>query len=97
MAHRMEPLHGSMTGHTNKRRRSDDNVQEQDPDDVHQRSQNYAFMLQSLIRMIQQHLLLSDDNKQSRARESLELVHGTAAVGDDNMICIWLEDIHNEH
>ena len=54
-------------------------------------------MLQNLMRMIQQHLLLSDDNIQSRAQESLDLVRGTATVREDNRICIWLEDVRDEH
>ena len=97
VAHRIEPLHGSMTGHTKKRQRSDDNDQQQDPDEVHQKSQNYALMLQNLMHMLQQHLLLSDDNIQSRAQKSLDLVGGTATESEDNMICIWLEDVRDEH
>ena len=67
MAHRIQPLHGSMHAHTKKRHRSDDEVQQQDHDEVQLRSQNYAFMLHNLMVMIQEYLLLRDDDKQSGA------------------------------
>ena len=92
MAHRIQPLHGSMHAHTKKRRRSGHEVQQQDPNDVHQKSQNYAFMLHNLMVMIQEYLLLSDDNKQRGALNSLHLVGSTAQLHEDNRICIWLED-----
>ena len=60
--------------------------------DVRQRSQNYAFMLHNLMAMIQEYLLLSDDNEQSGALNSLRLVGSTAQRREDNRICIWLED-----
>ena len=80
MAHRIQPLRGSMRGHTKKRNRSDHEVQQQEHDDVQQRSQNYAFMLHNLMVMIQEYLLLSDDNKQR----------------GEHRICIWLEDVWSE-
>ena len=59
-------------------------------------AQNYAFMLQNLMVMIQEYLLLSDDDKQSGALKSLELVRSTAQLRTDNRICIWLEDVWSE-
>ena len=96
MAHRIQPLHGSMHAITKKRHRSDNEVQQQVHDDVQQRSQNYAFMLHNLMAMIQEYLLLSDDNKQSGALNSLHLVGSTAQLHEDNRICIWLEDVWSE-
>ena len=43
--------------------------------------------------MIQEYLLLSDDNKQRGAQNSLRLVCSTAQLREDNRICIWLEDV----
>ena len=96
MAHRIQPLHGSMHAITKKRHRSDNEVQQQVHDDVEQRSQNYAFMLHNLMAMIQEYLLLSDDNEQSGALNSLHLVGSTAQLHEDNRICIWLEDVWSE-
>ena len=93
MAHRIETLPGSISAHTKKRPRSDHEVQQQVHDDVQQRSQNYAFMLHNLMVMIQEYLLLSDDNKQRGALNSLHLVGSTAQLNEDNRICIWLEDV----
>ena len=45
------------------------------------------------MHMIQDYLLLSDDNTQRGALNSLRLVHSTAQLCEDNRICIWLEDI----
>ena len=78
MAHRIEPLTGSMRAHTKKRQRSHDDCQKQVYDDVRERSQDYAFMLHNLMRMIQDYLLLSDTDKQEP---------------EENRICIWLEDV----
>ena len=96
VAHRIQPLHGSMHAHTKKRHRSDHEVQQQVHDDVQQRSQNYAFMLHNLMVEIQEYLLLSDDDKQRGALKSLELVGSTAQLCEDNRICIWLEDVWSE-
>ena len=96
MAHRIQPLHGSMRRHTKKRNHSDHEVQQQEHDDVQQRSENYKFMLHDLMVMIQEYLLLSDDNKQSGALNSLRLVGSTAQRQEDNRICIWLEDVWSE-
>ena len=82
--------------YTKQRHRSDNEVQQQVHDDVHQRSQNYAFMLHNLMVMIQEYLLLSDDNKQRGALNSLHLVGSTAQLREDNRICIWLEDVWSE-
>ena len=92
VAHRIEPLPGSMRAHTKKRPRSDHEVQQQVHDDVQQRSQDYAFMLHNLMVMIQEYLLLSDDDKQRGAVKSLELVGSTAQLSQDNRICIWLKE-----
>ncbi len=86
MAHRIQPLPGSMYAHTRKRYRYD----------VQQRSRNYAFMLQNLMVMIQDYLLLSDNDEQRGALKSLELVGSTAQLREDSRICIWLEDVWNE-
>ena len=59
-------------------------------------AQNYAFMLQNLMVMIQEYLLLSDDDKQRGALNSLDLVGSTAQLREDNRICIWLEDVWSE-
>ena len=89
VAHRIQPLHGSMHAHTKIRHRSDE-VEQQ----VH--VQNYAFMMRDLMVMIQEYLLLSDDDKQRGALTSLELVGSTAQLRENNRICIWLEDVWSE-
>ena len=86
MAHRIQPLHGSMHTHTKKR--------PHDAQEVH--AQNYASMLHNLMVTIQDYLLLSDDNEQRGALKSLELVGSTAQLREDNRICIWLEDVWSE-
>ena len=96
VAHRIQPLHGSMHAHTKKRHRSDDELQQQVHNDVQERSQNYAFMLHNLMATIQDYLLLSDDDKQRGALKSLELVGSTAQLREDNRICIWLKDVRSE-
>ena len=53
-------------------------------------------MLHNLMVMIQEYLLLSDDNKQRGALNSLHLVGSTAQLQEDNKICIWLEDVWSE-
>ena len=83
VAHRIEPLHGSMHALTKKKAH--------DAQEDH--AENYASMLHNLMVAIQGYLLLSDDNEQTGAQTSLELVHSTAQVRDDNKICIWLEDV----
>ena len=67
-------------------------------DEVEQQvhAQNYAFMLHNLMVMIQEYLLLSDDDKQRGALNSLDLVGSTAQLREDNRICIWLEDVWSE-
>ena len=84
MAHRSQPLHGSMNAPTKKRHRDDDQGDH---------AQSYAFMLHSLMVSIQEYLLLSDDDKERRALKSLKLVNSTAQNRDDNRICIWLDDV----
>ena len=96
MAHRIQPLPGSMLAHTKKKKRSHDEFQQQVNDDVQERSQNYAFMLHNLMVVIQDYLLLSDDAKHSGALKSLDLVGSTAQLRQDNRICIWLEDVPRE-
>ena len=46
--------------------------------------------------MIQDYFLLSDDDKQRGALNSLDLVGITAQLREDNRICIWLEDVWSE-
>ena len=87
MAHRFEPLPGSMQAHTKKRHRNDVEQQSQ--------AKNYANMLHDLMVEIQEYLLLSDDDKQRGAVKSLELVGSTAQLRQDNRICIWLKDYIN--
>ena len=96
VAQRIQPLPGSMLAHTKKRHRSDDEVQQQVDDDVQQRSRNYAFILHNLMVMIQENLLLSDDNTQRGALESVDFLRSTAQLRQDNRICIWLEDVWSE-
>ena len=100
VAHRIQPLPGSMRSHTKKRYRRDDMVAPWRPfsaeDDVKERSQNYASMLHNLMVTIQEYLLLSDDDKERGALNSLNLVGSTAQLRDDNRICIWLEDVWNQ-
>ena len=79
-----------------KRHRSNDAVQQQDHDDVEEKCQNYAFMLDNLMDLIQENLLISDDNQHSGALNSLDLVGGTAQLNENNRICIWLEDVCSE-
>ena len=60
-------------------------------------ARNYRLMLTNLMVMIQEYLLLSDDDKQSGALKSLELVGSTAELREkrlreNNRICIWRED-----
>ena len=86
MAHRIQPLPGSMHAHTKKKDRDDQSVH----------AQNYAFMLHNLMGTIQEYLLLSDDDKQRGAQTSLELVGSTAEQREDNRICIWLEEVWSE-
>ena len=50
-------------------------------------------MLHNLMIMIQDYLLLSDDDKQRGALNSLNLVGSTAQLRKDNMNCVWLEDV----
>ena len=85
-----------MHAHTKKRHRSDDEVQQQVHGEVQQRAQNYAFMLHNLMVMIQEYLLLSDDNKQRGALNSLHLAGSIAQLREDNRFCIWLEDVWSE-
>ena len=96
MAHRIEPLPGSMQAHTKKRHRNDEDNQKLRSGSavVEQQSQakNYANMLHNLMVEIQEYLLLSDDDKQRGAEKSLELVRSTAQSRQDNRICIWLKD-----
>ena len=96
VAHRIEPCHGSMRAVTKKRQRSGNEVQEQVHDHAQQESQNYKSMLRDLMAMIQQYLLLSDNNKQCGALNSLKLVGSTAQQHEDYRICIWLEDVQSE-
>ena len=86
MAHRLQPLHGSINAHMLKRHCSDQMVS----------AQRYALMLHDLMVTIQNYLLLSDDNKQCGSLKSLELVGSTAQLREDNRICIWLEDVESE-
>ena len=46
--------------------------------------------------MIQEYLLLSDDDKQRGALNSLDLVGSTAQLREENRICVWLEDVWSE-
>ena len=50
-------------------------------------------MLHSLMSAIQDYLLVIDNNKEQGALESLALVNRTAKKKDDNVICVWLEEI----
>ena len=93
MAHRIQPLPGSMHAHTKKRHRSDDGVQQQVHDEVKESCQNYAYMLQNIMNMIQNYSLLSDDDEQRRALNSLDHVGGTGQLRENYRICIWLEDV----
>ena len=86
--HRFEPLHGSMRAYTKKRTHDDDGQQNVD-------AQNYGHMLSSLMATIQEFLVLSDDEIQRGAEESLKLVNRTAMCPDDNLICIWLQEVWN--
>ena len=86
VAHRIQPLHGSINAHTKKRPYDYQKVQ----------AQNYASMLHHLILTIQEYLLLSDDDERSGALKSLELVGSTPQQRSDNRICIWLEDVWSQ-
>ena len=85
MAHRIQPLRGSMNAHT-KTRRQDQCVH----------AQSYASMLHNLMDTIQNYLLLNDNDKERGALKSLELVDSTAQVREDNRLCIWLEDVQTQ-
>ena len=96
VAHRIEPLHGSMHAHTNKRQRANDEGKQQVHKAVQERAQDYAMMLHNLMSLIQEYLLLSDDDEHRGARSSLELVGSTAQLREHNRICIWLEELWSE-
>ena len=96
VAHRIQHLHGSMHAHTKQRQLSDDEVQQQLHDDVQQSSQHYVFMLHTLMVMIGENLLVSDDNKQHGALNSWDLVDSTAQLRQENTMYIWLEDVRSE-
>ena len=100
VAHRIQPLHGSMHAHTKKRHRDDEGNQQlwsrSDEDEQQEHAQNYAFMLHNLMVVIQDYLLLSDDDNRCGARSSLELVDSTARLREDNRICIWLQEVGSE-
>ena len=71
-----------------KRHRDDERNQQlrsrSDEDEQQEHAQNNAFMLRNLMVVIQDYLLLSDDDNQSGARSSLELVDSTARLREDN-------------
>ena len=46
--------------------------------------------------MIQEYLLLSDDNTQRGALNSVDFLGSTAQLRQDNRICIWLDDVWRE-
>ena len=54
------------------------------------------LLTHNLMVTIQEYLLVSDDDKQNGAHESLKLVGSTAEGREDNRICIWLEDVWSE-
>ena len=85
VAHRIQPLHGSMNAHT-KNNRQDQCVH----------AQSYASMLHNLMGAIQDYLLLNGNNKERGTLNSLELVDSTAEVREDNRICIWHEDVQTQ-
>ena len=87
MAHRIEPLHGTMNTHTKKKAHD---AQRGDP-------QSYAHMLSKVMAGIHEYLWLSYDNKKSRTLKSFKLVGSIARQRDDNMICICLQDAKSEH
>ena len=87
---------GIYGGADEKRYPFDDEDPQEVDNDVQQRCRNYALMLRSLMDMIQDYLLLSDDNTQRGALNSLHLVGSTAQLHEDNRICIWLEDVWSE-
>ena len=89
--HRIEPLHGTMHGHTKKRHREDEKRDEQI-----KQAQSYKNMLGDLMVEIKNYLFLIDSmTDDDGARNSLQLVNGTAQTREDNRICIWLKDIQD--
>ena len=84
VAHRIQPLHGSMNAHTKHRQ------------DQCVHAQSYASMLHNLMDTIQNYILLNDNDKERGALTSLELVDSLAQVREDNRICIWLEDVQTQ-
>ena len=87
---------GIYGGADEKRYPFDDEDPQEVDNDVQQRCRNYALMLRSLMDMIQDYLLLSDDNTQRGALNSLHLVGSIAQLREDNRICIWLEELWSE-
>ena len=85
MAHRIEPLLGST--HALTKQMYDDQIDY---------AQHYALLLHNLMVTIQEYLLASDDDKQTRAHESSMLEGSTVEGREDNRICIWLEDVWSE-
>ena len=94
VAHRFQPLPGSMRALTKKRNREDEGNQQWQSHEHEQRAnaQDYVHMLHNLQLGLQEYLLLSDDNQQSGALQSLALVCSTAEQREHNRICIWLDD-----
>ena len=100
VAHRIQPLHGSMHAHTKKGHHDDEGHQQlssrSDEAEQQVHAQNYACMLHNLMALIQDYSLRSDDDTQRGALESLKLVGSTAQRREDNRIGMWLEDVWSE-
>ena len=50
-------------------------------------------MLLNLMNQIQKFLVLSDTDEDYRAYDSLALLNKTANNVDDNLICMWVEEL----
>ena len=106
VAHRIQPLSGTMHAQTKRKACYDDEPWHQVNDEVWQKSRwqpvdlevwqtccNYVSMLRNLMKTIQEYLVLSDDDQHSGAMKSQRLVGSTAELREHNRICIWLEDV----
>ena len=93
MSHRITPTHGGRNSQTNKRPHKEAEAIDPSHPDVIANCEKYKAMLCNLMDKIQEYLLLSDDNKQSGALNSLNLVGSTSQLREDNRICIWLQDV----
>ena len=93
VAHRIQPLHGSLRAHTKKGTA------------LMMRTSSRSMMTSSRGLTVRIHVAESNGHdsgvslaqrRQQTALNSLHLVGSTAPLHGDNRICIWLEDVWSE-